>query len=188
MEKVLALKQGDHKIFSEVFEMSFQKSFNFFMKRMNSDSESAKELTQLTYIKLWQSRHTLSELHSLDKQLFIMAKCVLIDYLRKEAHTIKTSVASTEYSGIHAISTESKLASFESDNYIADLLKNLPPARKKIMRMKFSYGFSNKQISESLSISIKTVEDHVAKGLQQLRLHTKQPVTYTLLVILSQLL
>ena len=45
----------------------------------------AREVAQLTFIKLWEFRHTLSSDHSFDTQLFRMANGALIDHLRRDS-------------------------------------------------------------------------------------------------------
>ena len=184
---MLALKQGNTAVFAEVFEMSFQKTVGFMMKRTNHNKELAKELTQLTYIKLWQSRHTLSEFHPLDKQLFVIAKCTLIDHIRKEAKGRKTMDVTPQNIGTLEVMSDIKTASFESEDYFTEVLKPLPPASKKILRLKFFHGYSNKEIAETLSISTKTVEGHVTKGLHQLRHDMKHPIAFTLFIIFTLL-
>jgi DNA-directed RNA polymerase specialized sigma24 family protein len=72
MDKLLGIKRGDQRIFAEVFETFYQKTFGFFMIRTHRNGEISGELTQLTYIKLWQTKHTLSEEHSLEKQLLLV--------------------------------------------------------------------------------------------------------------------
>ncbi|UZJ66428.1 sigma-70 family RNA polymerase sigma factor [Sphingobacterium sp. KU25419] len=48
-------------------------------------------------------------------------------------------------------------------------IDKLPPARKKVFIMAYLEGYSHKEIAEELNISVKTVDAHVLKSLQQLR-------------------
>ncbi len=169
MDKLLAIKRGDQKTFEEVFETTYQKTFVFFMVRTHSNRDLSKELTQLTYIKLWQSKHTLSEAHSLDKQLFIIAKYTLIYFVRREATVQKTRDAAVKNPGLQELTADFTTTSFESTDYVSAVLKELPPVRKKVLQMKILQGYSNREIAGLLSISVKTVEDHVSKGLHTLR-------------------
>ncbi len=169
MEVIEAIKRGDQRIFSEVFDTFHGKIFGFFMLRVNSDRDLAMELTQLTYIKLWQSRHTLSLLHPLEKQLFIIAKYALVDHLRREARTSKLMQKAFGSSGPGQQTTEPHYSLFEGQDYVMTRLRRLPPTRRKILQLKVLQGYSNKEIATLLSISVKTVEDHITKGLSELR-------------------
>jgi RNA polymerase sigma-70 factor (ECF subfamily) len=184
MNKLSAIKRGDQKAFAEVFETSYQKMFGFFMVRTKKDRELSKELTQLTYIKLWQSKHTLSEDHSLEKQLFIIAKYTLIDFIRKEATVQKTKESVTKNNESQSKLTDFNTSPFESTDYVSAILKELPPVRKKILQLKILQGYTNAEIAGLLSISVKTVEDHVTKGLLKLRSKDIVFVAFTFFFIL----
>lgn len=186
MDKLLAIKRGDQRIFAEVFEMFYQKTFGFFMIRTHKNREESKELTQLTYIKLWQTRHTLSEEHSLEKQLFIIAKYTLIDFIRKESTFQKVKENTIENTALQTSIAEFRTSSYESTDYVSAILEELPPVRKKVLLMKILQGYSNREIAGILSISIKTVEDHITKGLQELRRHNLSYISFIFFFILHQ--
>ncbi|BAV04360.1 RNA polymerase sigma-70 factor, ECF subfamily [Filimonas lacunae] len=187
MEIVEAVKNGDPNAFSMVFEQFHEKVFGFFMNRMQGNREEAKELTQLTYIKLWQSRHTLSLSYTIDRQLFVMAKHTLVDYIRREARAEKSKdVVAATYTPQQAV-TEFSNSFFEGKDYVIARLKQLPPTRKKILQLKMLNGYSNKEIAGLLSISVKTVEDHVTKGLHELRATTTLSVPFLLFFLLDSM-
>ena len=185
MDKILAIQQGDTIAFAQAFDMYYKKTFGFFMNRTQKNRELCKELTQLTYIKLWQGRHSLSLQHPLEKQLFIMAKYTLIDYLRRQASKRKTTDAALQAVPEAATEAEAHATQFETNDYISSMLKKLPPTRQKVLQLKYLYGYSNKEIASQLSVSIKTVEDHVTKGLSQLRTHTALPAAFILFFVTS---
>lgn len=185
MELIQALKQGDQLVFARIFDLFHQKAFGFFMNRLDKDRELAKELTQLCFIKLWQSRHSLSEQHSLDRQLFTIAKTTLIDFIRKESRKSKLrKVIERNQEGVVRMQEEG-ISGFEQRDYLSQVLHRLPPARKKILQLKYLYGYSNREIADQLSISIKTVEDHVTKGLHELKLHSQLPVVFCLFFLVA---
>ncbi|GGH76030.1 RNA polymerase sigma factor [Filimonas zeae] len=185
MEIIEAVKNGDSNAFSMVFDQLHGKVFGFFMKRTQNNRELSKELSQLTYIKLWQSRHTLSLSHSIDKQLFVMAKYTLIDYIRGEARAAKPKEAMLQKAEAMA---EMSSSLFEGKDYVMASLKQLPPTRKKILQLKMLNGYSNKEIAALLSISVKTVEDHITKALNELRTTTTLSVPFLLFLVLEQAL
>ena len=82
--KLPAIKEGDHAAFLEVYEALHVKVFRFFLKKI-SLHDTAKDLTQQCFIRLWQFRHTLSYAHPLEKQIFIIARSLLINHIKKES-------------------------------------------------------------------------------------------------------
>jgi RNA polymerase sigma-70 factor (ECF subfamily) len=167
------IKQGGEAAFTEVFHAWYAKVYHYFLKKTRS-AETAGELAQLSFIKLWQSRHTLSLQHSLDSQLFRIASTSLIDWLRREQTQRKKVLRLAEGSdaaypmGIAGVEPEGAVV-FENSDYLHNLTSSLPPVRKKVFILSRIHGHSYKEIAEQLSISIKTVEDHMVKALRHIR-------------------
>jgi len=161
-----AIRRGGEPAFAEVFNQYYAKVYHYFLKKTRS-AATARELAQLTFIKLWEFRHTLSPDHTLDTQLFRMASGALVDHLRRE-QSIKASL-------VQAVATlpetpvEAQAGDFEHDDYLQSLMRHLSPVRKRVFILSRIHGFSYKEIAEKLSISSKTVEDHMVKALRQLR-------------------
>lgn len=181
MEITALIKQGNTTAFTEAFHAMHGRAFSFFMKRTQGNRETAKELTQLTFIKLWNTRATLSDQHPLEKQLFVIARCILIDHLRASAsHKPSQNLVELTESTAPQPMQASHAEAFASDDFMQELMEKLPPARKKVIQLKFIYGFSNREIAERLSVSVKTVEDHVTKGLKELRNHPELYIAISL--------
>lgn len=168
MTLIIEIKKGDQLAFQAVFDQHYPKMFHYFLKRTRSD-EAAKELTQQSFIKLWQSRHTLSDAWSLDAQLFTIASSVFIDHLRKRAierkyqHQLEDDLDERPSLICHSHSD------YESADYLDAVSEDLPPIRKNVFLLKIAKGYSNKEVAEQLSVSIKTVEDHYSKALKHVR-------------------
>jgi RNA polymerase sigma factor (sigma-70 family) len=170
--QVTEIKKGDQMAFQAVYEQYHAKLFHYFMKRTprtRSTDEVAKDLTQQSFIKLWQSRHGLSEAYTLDAQLFTIANSVFIDHLRRQAvecryqHRLEDDLEE-QSALIYQSHTD-----YESADYLNVVSRNLPPIRKNVFMLKIAKGYSNKEIAEQLSVSIKTVEDHYSKALKHVR-------------------
>lgn len=156
------IRSGGEAAFTAVFKAGYAKVYHFLLKKTGS-AATAQELAQLTFIKLWEFRHTLSEDHSVDTQLFRMASGVLVDHWRREMRQRRLLSAAA------GRSVEVMEPAFEQTDYLMSLTNRLPPVRKKIFLLHRIHGHSHKEIAELLSISIRTVEDHMAKAIRQIR-------------------
>lgn len=168
MTLITDIKKGDQVAFQAVYDLFHIKLFHYYLKRTRTE-EGAKDLTQQAFIKLWQSRHTLSEAHTLDAQLFTIANSVYIDHLRKQATERRY-----QYQLEDDLDEQSSLVyhahrDYETADYLHAVSEDLPPVRKNVFILKVDKGYSNKEIAEKLSVSIKTVEDHYSKALKHVR-------------------
>ncbi|WP_207514364.1 RNA polymerase sigma factor [Longitalea luteola] len=168
MNPIAEIKKGDEVTFLKVYHQFHTKLFHYFLKRTRS-KEIAKDLTQQSFIKLWQSKHTLSEDHNLDAQFFTIANSVFIDHLRRQA--IERKYQAPLVDGLDDLTTLVYHAhtDYESADYLDAVAEDLPPVRKNVFMLKVAKGYSNKEIAEQLSVSIKTVEDHYSKALKHVR-------------------
>jgi len=164
--RLAAIREGDHAAFVAVYELMHARLFRFFLKR-TSLPDTAKELTQQCFIRLWQYRQTLSGDHPLEKQIFIIARSLLINHIKKEATQRRLRVAAGKAFEGEAVPARDTF--FERASEVNAAIETLPPVRKRVIILKTFHGFSNKEIAQQLKISVKTVEDHVTKAFRHIR-------------------
>jgi RNA polymerase sigma-70 factor (ECF subfamily) len=165
------IKNGNETVFRDAFSIYSQKLYHYLLLKARSEY-LANEVTQLTFIKLWKYRQSLSESIPLSTQVFQIAKTTLIDELRKEERR-KTN--------LQKLSTNENIFKSATENVNADLhvkdlqvaldkaIDQLPPVRRKVFQMSRQEQLSHKEISNSLSISIRTVDKHIQLALQSLK-------------------
>lgn len=127
----------------------------------------ATELVQIVFIKLWNFKHTLTEDFSFDTQLFNIARTCLIDFIRQHSVQKERTVSLHQYPCFNL--TTGTDTTFETADYFNNVIQSLPPVRKKVFTLNRLQGLSYKEIAQHLSISINTVEDHMAKAIRQIR-------------------
>ncbi|HEY4107401.1 RNA polymerase sigma factor [Puia sp.] len=166
MEKLAAIRDGDHTAFVEVYDLMHARVFRFFLKRVYFH-DTAKDLTQQCFVRLWQYRLSLSTEHALEKQIFIIARGLLINHIKKEATQKKLKANADQ-----RLTTDADTGSdvlLERADELNEAIKALPPVRKRVIILKAFHGCSNKEIAQQLQISVKTVEDHVTKAFRHIR-------------------
>lgn len=165
--ELTAIKQGKHEAFIQLYNELHVKVFRFFLKRVFLH-DTARELTQQCFIRLWEFRHTLSDSHPLEKQVFIIARSILINHIHKATTEKRLKSIHTRSLGKDGFVPDSS-ASLEISGEVNAAIETLPPVRKKIVILKALHGFSNKEVAEQMDISVKTVEDHITKAFRQMR-------------------
>jgi RNA polymerase sigma-70 factor (ECF subfamily) len=161
MEYITELTSGCLQTFQSVYRLYNQKLYAYILKKTNSEY-MAEEVVQLTFIRLWEKRKNLSAEYSISAQIFKMAGTILIDQLRKEAISQKhLSIVETESAQPGAQDLDLEI--------LEQAIEQMAPVRKKVFKLSKLDGYSYKEIAELLSISPKTVENHMSKALKQLR-------------------
>jgi RNA polymerase sigma factor (sigma-70 family) len=162
--------------FEEIFQAYHKKVYFYFIKQTGSAFLS-EELVQLTFIKLWNNfKKPVTADISVSSQIFCIARSTLVDELRKQAR---------EREMLQTIRQEEKGSYTHNtvfENYlhteIQEAIETLPPVRKKVFHLRRFYGYSYEDIAQSLSISKKTVEDHITKATR----HLKKVLNYKLTI------
>lgn len=163
MEHLSDLKSGNLTAFQQVYGLYHKKLYVFVLKKTGSEY-LAEEIVQLTFIRLWEKRKSIPLDFPVSVLLFRMAGTILIDQIRKEAAR-KRLMTRVEVEDTIDSNAEYKntLAAFE---HVVELMA---PVRKKVFKLSRFEGYSHKEISEKLSISPKTVENHISKAIKQIK-------------------
>ncbi|MBN9385492.1 MAG: sigma-70 family RNA polymerase sigma factor [Chitinophagaceae bacterium] len=161
------IRTGDIVSFHTAYHLYHAKLYFYALKNTRS-RYLAEETVQLTFIKLWENKHMLSPDIDLSIQIFRVAKSTMIDLLRKEIRRL-------DHQAALAASTDGQSperpdpAGKDDLRHIYDTIEKMAPVRKKVFRLSRLEGLSHKEIAEQLSISPKTVENHIGRAIRQLK-------------------
>ncbi|MBE9583171.1 RNA polymerase sigma-70 factor [Mucilaginibacter sp. JRF] len=181
MENVHALKQDCLTTYKMVYYQYHQKVYAF-VAHKTSSAYLAEEVTQLTFIKLWEKRHQLSTEYDIDVQLFRIARNAMIDELRKDA--VRNNLINQLERDMNQPYTDT-LVDKETLKNVNDAIELLPPTRKMVFKLSRFNNLTNAEIAEMLSISTKTVENHITLAIKQLR---RSAISASFIILLDALL
>ncbi len=162
----------DESIFRQVFYNYSKKLYYYILSKTNSQ-HLANEVTQITFIKLWKYRKSLNKDVSISTQIFQIAKTTLIDEQRKEgrlqSNLKKLIIKQNLFDSDSGENTYNRLNLKDTQRIFNEALEQLPPTRKKVLQLSRNEELSHKEISDRLSISVKTVEKHVQLALRAIK-------------------
>jgi len=165
-EIVRNIKKGHIGSFQWAYRQYHTKLYYFILKHTRS-TYLAEETVQLTFIKLWEKREGLSEEHELSPQIFRIAKSMMFDLLRKEAHARNSTAAlAGNPEPAHA---DPEVLKKEDLREVYDMIERMSPVRKTVFKLSRFNGLPHKEIAQQLSISPKTVENHIGRALRELK-------------------
>ncbi|MCH5720175.1 sigma-70 family RNA polymerase sigma factor [Niabella hibiscisoli] len=152
--------------FEQYFDEWSTKVYNYAFRKTQS-SYLAEETVQRTFIKLWKNITEKTVEASLESQIFCIARTTMLDLVKEEYNRKKLLQAgkfqvqpSSPYDDYQAKQLELKLQL---------VIGQLPEKRKQVFMLSRYSNLSHKQIADQLSISSKTVENHIALALKSIK-------------------
>ena len=140
---------------------------------VRSDFE-AEDLLQDTFMRLWKSNRS-EEIRSPRAFIFRTARNLALDSLRRKkvrgTHAIYEDMQ--EELSDQTPSSEQTIAARQELDFVIEAIKQLPPKCQEVFLQRKLYGLSHREIASQLGISVRTVENHVAKGMRECRAHLR---------------
>ncbi|WEK36003.1 MAG: RNA polymerase sigma-70 factor [Candidatus Pseudobacter hemicellulosilyticus] len=168
MCRVTEIQAGNEQVFRDVFNEYQSLLYQFLVRKLHSEFY-AKEVVQLSFIKLWRFRHQLDADLDISVQLFRIARTTLIDEIRKIQTRQRHYASLAPAERPAAEEALQKLYYKDTNARLARLVQLLPPQRRAIFELSRFHYHSNSEIAKMLSISPKTVENHLTIALRAMR-------------------
>jgi len=160
------IKNGDKKSFEKLFSIYYEPLCNFaylFVK----DREVVEEAVSDVFINIWRKKESINIQLNIKSYLYKSTKNSIISYTRKRRLNV---VSIDDYEDGKAIETpETILIKSEKKDHFNQILKTMPKKAGLVFRMHKVDGMKYREIAEVLSISEKTVENHMGNSLRHLR-------------------
>ncbi len=162
------IRNGDKLEFETLFRSSYV-SLVCYAKRILRDHDTAEEIVQELFFRLWQDREKLNIESSLNGYLFRSVH-------NRALHHIEHQQVVSRHAGEVAAGTElssepvtEAIYYSELQTKIAGVLERLPGRCRTIFRMSRFEGLKYNEIAEKLAVNVKTVEADMGKALREFR-------------------
>lgn len=178
-----AFAAGDLHAFESLYNRFVGKTYNYLLS-FTHDAELSKDLTQSTFLQLWNSRSNLDATRNIDGYIFMIARNLLYREIRSRAVINRyEEFVRTNSDERDTFTIDEKMTKEAIENRITELLQLLPEARRRIFMLRWNEGLSNKEIAASLQISEKTVSTQINRTVTFLR--AKMGLTFAVLLIIN---
>ena len=174
-EKILFSKiaNGDQTAFRQFFDLYNKGLFTFVYSLTHSKVE-AEEVVQDIFLKLWDTRATLTAIDYPKTYVFRMARNRTLDLLAKIGtdqkfinHLWTNIRQSVEY-------TEQILQAKESQKLIREAIAELSEKKQKIVELSREQGLSHDEIANLLGLSKQTIKNNLSEALKQIKVYLDQ--------------
>ena len=162
------IRKGDKGQFESLFRSSYV-SLVRYAKTLLKDQDTAEEVVQDLFYRIWKDREKIKIESSLNGYLFrsVHNRCLhFIEHNRiVEKHAEEMSFRPPE-----SPENPSDILNYkELQAKIASILEKLPERCGKIFYMNRFEGLKYTEIAEKLSVSVKTVEANMGRALKEFR-------------------
>jgi len=155
-------------LFMGVFRQHEHRLYTLALCLVKSE-QHVKDIIQEVFLKLWEHRHRLQDIHNMEAWLYRVMENKVIDFLRKAA--ADSRLKDTIWNNISQArnDTDEWLEAKEYDRIIQQAIDHLPPQRRRIYCLHKKEGLGHAQIAEELSISRHTVKNQLSAAIQSIR-------------------
>ena len=169
------LESGDIKAFEMLYNEHYTPLCHF-AQRFVFDLDTAREIVQDVFVRIWEKRSSLPAEISLKTYLYSSVRNKCIDHLKHlkvENEFQKKQIKEVLEPGNNSFNSIDHpldgLITKELENAINDAIKNLPNKCREIFELSRFKGLKYQEIAEELNISVKTVETQMSRALESLK-------------------
>jgi RNA polymerase sigma-70 factor (ECF subfamily) len=171
-ETIRRIRQGDKVQFESLFRSSYS-SLVRYAKKIVADHDTAEEIVQDLFVRLWNERKKLKIRSSLNGYLFRSVHNRCLHWLDhgKVAGRYEQEMAAQKTN--ETLTPEEILQFNELQLTITKILERLPERCGQIFCMNRFEGLKYTEIADKLAVSVKTVEANMGKALREFRKELK---------------
>jgi RNA polymerase sigma-70 factor, ECF subfamily len=181
---VEALRQNNAVVFERLFNDYYERLCNYANSFLD-DMDESEEVVQSTFITLWEKHDTL-DIHTSVKSYLYQA--VHNQSLNKIKHDqVKQSHFEfvTYQNNAEAPDAHQTMVGKELNELITLAVDSLPLQCRTVFMLSRFENFSYAEIAEQLSLSVKTVENHIGKALRIMRTQLADYLPLIIYLLLS---
>ena len=186
-EVFIAINQGNELSFEQLFR-AFYPRLCAYARTILSDNDEAEEVVQSLFCRLWEQRTTLEVTTSVQAYLFRAVRNASLNQIKKvqirdayKTMNLEEINQNPEVQPDHATTEDLR-------QRIEKAIADLPEQCRLIFKMSRFEELKYREIADSLSISVKTVENQMGKALKTLRYKLADFMTMALIMSVLKIL
>jgi RNA polymerase sigma-70 factor (family 1) len=169
----IGLKEGKQTALEMIFKTHYQPLCKYAYSFLN-DKDEAEEVVQSSFISLWEKRDAIAIQSSFKSYLYRMVRNACLNAIKHQR--VKKSYADQEKidgEPVHNSVSEAVLST-ELEAKILKAIQALPEQCRLVFQLSRFEELKYQEIADQLSISVKTVENHMGKALKIMREELKE--------------
>ena len=160
------IRQGDNTAFSQIFQKYYQALYQF-AGRFVKDAQTAENIVQDVFVKLWTNRENCLITSSLKSYLYAATRNTALNFLSREKKQLSTEDLMSDRQDTTA-NPEERIIENEMIDGVHKAIEKLPEKCRYVYLMKRYDDLKYHEIAEILDISINTVKTQMKRALKSL--------------------
>jgi RNA polymerase sigma-70 factor (family 1) len=162
-----------YRLFQETFYKYYEPLCKYAFTLVK-EPHSCEDIVQETFLRVWEKKQNLIGSEELTWYLYTAVRNNCLSFLEKSQKTVLGEVPALEITQFLEERVQPITKEVDYDTLLKNALENLPPKCREVFVLSRVSNLTYKQISDSLGISIKTVENQMGKALKILRSYIRQ--------------
>lgn len=169
---LMALRQGDEEALDELIERKTAPLLKL-IQRMVTDAEEARDIVQVTFVRLWEHRERFDERWAANTWIYRIATNLAIDYIRSRNCRQKTAEP-LRFHVVHHEDGRTRNANarqheVEVAAIFQELAAELSPQQRMVFLLREIEDLPSKEVAEIVGIRESTVRNHLFNARKELR-------------------
>lgn len=162
------IKKGNKQAYEGLFRQYYAPLVRFAFEIVK-DKDSAEDLVQEVFVKIWEKRETTEISSAVKAYLYMAVKNHCLNKLKREQRNAFLDDAHENSTSYSSNNTDEQSNTLGLSQHIESALQKLPPKCALIFKMSRFEDKTYKEIAEALELSVKTVEAQMGKALMLMR-------------------
>jgi RNA polymerase sigma-70 factor (family 1) len=145
---------GNEEAFRELFT-AWHHRLSGYMYRITESRELTQDIVQEVFLKIWMSREALAEVNNFKNYLFVIARNMALNELRKIATRLRYENNLTD----QEITTEEPEEYYQT--LIDEAVNQLPGRQREVWLLSRQDRLTYQQVADQLQVSKDTVKTHL---------------------------
>lgn len=166
---LVRIASGEEAAFRQVYVYFYRRLYQFVFALVKT-REPAEEIVEDVFVRIWQHRETIGEIHNLRVYLYTAVKNAALNYLSQKARQSITEPFDHIHIGMESTvgTPEQILITAEMHQKIQLAVEALPPRCKIIFKLVREDGLKYKEIASILNISVNTIDAQMAIAVKKI--------------------
>ena len=179
---IVAIRKDDYVSYNKLFDRYYGRLCQYVYSLL-MDRNDAEDVVQELFLNLWKNRGRIEIKENVSGYLYRMAKHLALNFIRSKVQTGSLSekqdlllLSYVDYGMFIFYSLLFTIFFFvysiESEEFriaLYDCIDHLPGRSREVLLLHRVKGLKQKEISEKLSISVKTIKNQIWMSLQKLK-------------------